>query len=363
MGIPHRITDPADVMDGFVQKVVNLCRMLHGQGHQVIHLGVEGSRVQCSEHVDVVTRDHWEEVCGKDEGTWAKNQLAGVPYQKYQTEWAKNATAAIKDRTGKPLESVVCMTWGDCQRGVDVNGQFCVEAGIGYVHAWAPWRIYESYAWLHYHLGQDKRMEDPPYYWPVIPVAYDMKMFDFNAKRGEDFLYIGRLQESKGVREAVETARLTGRRITITGPGDPKPFLAKHVDYLPPVGFEDWRRLLATCRALFCPSRYVEPFGRTPIEAMASGAPVISTDWGGHTEHVLQGVTGYRCRTMDDYVWAANNIDRIDPATCRDWARKNFDVHTIAPMYTQYFESLMGSGVQKPDWNFVNPGRNYPPIG
>ena len=40
-----------------------------------------------------------------------------------------------------------------------------------------------------------------------------------------------------------------------------------------------------------------ETFGITPVEAMASGLPVIVSDWDGYKDTVIDGETGYRIRT------------------------------------------------------------------
>jgi glycosyltransferase involved in cell wall biosynthesis len=57
--------------------------------------------------------------------------------------------------------------------------------------------------------------------------------------------------------------------------------------------------LLAKCRALVFPG--VEDFGIVPLEAMASGRPVIAYGAGGALETVVDGVTGivFKSQTVE----------------------------------------------------------------
>jgi SAM-dependent methyltransferase len=55
----------------------------------------------------------------------------------------------------------------------------------------------------------------------------------------------------------------------------------------------------------------------------------------------LHGITGYRCRNFEQYVWAIKNIDRIRPQTCRDYALNNFSLEAIAPKYEEFFQQIL----------------------
>jgi glycosyltransferase involved in cell wall biosynthesis len=264
------------------------------------------------------------------------------------------------DRVAKPWESIVCCTWGGTQIEATRDlSQFVVESGVGYRHTFAKYRIFVSYAWLHFHLGHEGKFDGNRWYDVVIPNAIDPSEFDFRPEdKNGDFLFMGRLNDDKGVGIAIETAKRARRRITIAGQGDPTRFLAgnSHVHYLPPQNLDERRKLMAQASAFLCPTQYVEPFGNVAVEAQMSGTPVISTDWGGFTETVLHGVTGYRCRTMEQFVWAAENIDRIDPSVCRQWAVDNFSPDRSASRYEEYFQMLLDLDGQ--GWYSPRPERS-----
>ena len=73
---------------------------------------------------------------------------------------------------------------------------------------------------------------------------------------------------------------------------------------------------------------------------MLSGTPVITCDWGAMTEFVVQGVTGFRCRTLDDMVEAGRQVDHLDSEKIRAWAISKVSCDVVAAQYEKYFERL-----------------------
>ena len=67
--------------------------------------------------------------------------------------------------------------------------------------------------------------------------------------------------------------------------------MPENVKMLGTVSEEKLVDLYSRCKGLICTDMY-EDFGMTPLEAMASGKPVIAVDEGGFTETVVNGETG-----------------------------------------------------------------------
>lgn len=104
---------------------------------------------------------------------------------------------------------------------------------------------------------------------------------------------------------------------------------------------------MAGAIASFAPTIYVEPFGNVVPEAMFCGTPVITTDWGAFTETVIDGKTGFRCRTFGEFVEAMDKAKDLDPRAIRAHAVENYSLDAIAPKYDRYFNrlsSLWGDG-------------------
>lgn len=344
LGLPHTQTTEEFTTCAFTQKALNLCKMLHRRGHEVIHYGVEGSNPECTENVSVMPQKTWLKEIGGHPGTSFYNIEQGGKLAPYHALFAKNMHAELHKRSGPRFTEIICQPWGGAQvtacQGID---QYQVESGIGYPNSWAEWRVYESYAWMHMHLGRDQLFGGKKWYWAVIPNAFNLANFTPVEKRGEDFLYLGRLNDDKGVLIAIQAAKEAGRKITIVGQGNPVPFLAgnPNASYLPPVGVEERRKLLAEAYAVFCPTQFVEPFCGVNVEAQLSGTPVITSDFGVFPETVIHGVTGYRCRSFEQFVWAAKNVDRLKGSDCSDWARANYSLERVAPMYEEFFQQIL----------------------
>jgi glycosyltransferase involved in cell wall biosynthesis len=344
LGIPHTITRQDYSACAFTQKVLKWCKMMMARGHTVYHYGHEDSVVECTEHVTVTTNDDLKMAYGNYD--WKKEFFKhNMSDHAHQTFYA-NAIREIGLRK-QPHDFILCF-WGRGHTPVSNEHPDCiaVEPGIGYLHEFSTnFAVFESYSIMNQTYGLCKAQ--PRWYDAVIPNYFDAADFQVNLNQdNEYFAFVGRLIPDKGVAIAVEITARLGVKLKIAGQGDLKSLLG--VDELPPhvehVGYVEPKarsELMGNAKALFAPTHFNEPFGGVVVEAMMCGTPVITSDWGAFAETVLHGTTGYRCRTMEHFLYAAKNIEKIDRHAVCKWAHSNYSLERVALMYEEYFRMIL----------------------
>ncbi len=346
LGLAHTKTNGQWYHCAYTQKVLRMGKMLTDLGHEVIHYGAEGSVLQCTEHVDVVT-DAEQAYCYEDKGwpiPFFDFNSGDFAYQKFN----ERAIREINARK-KPHDILLC-SMGNAHKPIaDATSVLAVEMGIGYTGVFANYRVFESYAWMAYVYGlyyKNMTACDGRFYDTVIPNYFDPDDFTFSAKKDEYLLYIGRLIPRKGVHLAYEIAQRVGMKLVIAGAGKLEdvgiPSDDPLVEYVGSVGPEQRNRLMGQARCILVPTLYFEPFGGVNVEAMFTGTPAITTDFGGFVETVDHGRTGFRCRTMEQFVWAVKNVDKLDPKYIHDYAVNNYSLHRVGLMYNEYFHQIHG---------------------
>ena len=130
------------------------------------------------------------------------------------------------------------------------------------------------------------------------------------------FLIVSELVPYKQVETAVRTFARNGRKLRIAGGGPEWSRLRKlakpNIEFLGRVSDADLRTLYSRCRAFLLPGE--EDFGITPVEAMASGKPVIAYARGGALETVPEcGGVLYQDASEEGLEAALRQFDELEP--------------------------------------------------
>jgi glycosyltransferase involved in cell wall biosynthesis len=258
----------------------------------------------------------------------------------------QRAAEAIRERW-QPGD-VIGIIGGLCQLDIvrqlaDLNPMVC-EWGIGYSGVIpGSFKVFESYAWMH-HVAGFYREDDIRFYDGVIPNCFEVSDFVQSDVAGDYVLYMGRPNPRKGLPIIADVAKRIGVPVLIAGQEGPE---IPGTEYVGLVTGRKKAELLAGALCVMTPTTYLEPFGGVAVEAMLSGTPVVATDWGAFTETVINGVTGYRCRMLGDFIDAIGRCRYIDREQVFAHARARYTTSVGSDLYGIYFdrlETLNGDG-------------------
>jgi len=187
-------------------------------------------------------------------------------------------------------------------------------------------------------------------YLATVHHGIDLDEFEATTEAGDDLVVLGRIHPDKGTAEAIEIARLSGRRLIICGPVvDPRyfaeqvePFLDdERVIHLGSIGPAERSRVLGASAVLLHPIRFAEPFGLAVIEAMACGTPVVAYRRGAMPELIDEGVTGFTVLDSDAAVDAVGRAAALDRAVVRAVAERRFGVERMVEEYLAIYRRLL----------------------
>jgi glycosyltransferase involved in cell wall biosynthesis len=218
-----------------------------------------------------------------------------------------------------------------------------VEYGIGYAGSWAPFRVFESWAWYHQTLGGQGTVDgDGNFYWSVIPAYFEPERFP-QSKGGDYILYLGRMTQRKGVEIVERVAQECDMPVIFAGEGE----MIEKITYdkaecVGNVGVKERAKLLANAHCLMYPTVYIEPFGCSQTEAALCGLPTLTSPFGAYSdrERVREGIDGWRCSTIGEFCWGVENADTLDREEIRRHARETYSLEAIRPLYEHYFNHL-----------------------
>lgn len=345
INLPHTQTTHEFDHCAYTAKVRKFCDMMMSLGHEVFLYGSEENEANCTEFISVISKEKQQEFFG---GNDHKKNFFNITWDPNDAHWQHmngNAIEEIKKRI-QPRD-FIGIIGGVCQKKIAdaFPGHMSVEYGIGYTGTFSKYRVFESYAHMHYVHG-DQRDDNGNFYETVIPNYYDEDEFPFVDEmdrkmfEGEPYyLFVGRLIDRKGYHIAQEVCEKLGAKLVLAGQGE-------FSGYGTHVGVIDAKyrgELMSNAIATFVPTTYLEPFGGVHAESLLCGTPVITTNFGVFTETVVNDENGWRCNTFEEFLDAAEEADKlldIDRAQIQSDAQERFGMLNVRHQYDEYFHRL-----------------------
>lgn len=337
VALPHTQVNKDFAGCAYTEKVRRFSLMMHQLGHKVfLYAGDDTADTAATEIIPCVS-----------EATRAR-EVAKVPHftqYPFDTndplwkEFNDAAIVGIRERIEKT--DFICLIGGTAQAPIAsaFPNHIAVEFGVGYGGVFSNFRVFESYAWMHsvYAGHQNPTAVDGKFFDTVINGYLEPEMFPLGKGDGDYYLYIGRIIDRKGYQIAQQVCEHLGKRLILAGPGNG----SGYGEFVGSVSPDERAELMGGAIATFAPTLYIEPFGNVVIEAQACGTPTITTDWGAFTETNINGVTGYRCRTLAEFIQAAKDVRNLDREAIRNHAINRYSLDTIGKQYEDYFKRLL----------------------
>jgi glycosyltransferase involved in cell wall biosynthesis len=184
----------------------------------------------------------------------------------------------------------------------------------------------------------------------TIHHGIDIRHFTFSNSHNNYLVFFGRIHPDKGVHNAIEIARRSGKELVIAGVIQDKnyyrdfvyPYIDdKQIHYIGSVNPTERNKLLGNAQALLHPISFKEPFGLSVIESMACGTPPVAFNRGSMSEIITSGHDGFLVNTVDEAVVKLDSIDSVNRINCRKTVEKRFTSERMIRDYISIYNRII----------------------
>lgn len=339
IGIFHTIHNQDYSHCAFTGKALRFAKMMQAQGYSVIEYANEGSESAAREKVVMLTKEELHNYVGDKQGGQKFHGDTAKADSPWHAEFESRLIPALRSRIDK--RDIICHPFGEAHRDLvkAFPSHIHLETGIGYPNLLeGAFKIYESYAWMHFHLGRENR-RGSDYEW-VIPNYFDVDDWEPNETPGKYIAFLGRIVPAKGLDTVYEIAKRINVPIKVAGQGDPTPWQHPNIEYVGPLTGRERSDFLRNAYCTLMPTEFVEPFGGVAVESLLCGTPVISRDFGAFTETIRQGFNGYRCHVLKQWLGAINAVAKLNRKQISDAARAQYSLQACGAAYDAALRQL-----------------------
>jgi len=306
-----------------------LIRALADEHPVVVYIHATGAFCPTGEYICQTTGD----ICSRHAGNECYPCLLAAGMKPSRFSFLLDETDALADACNDPRVSVICAS--------HYMKKFLTNQGV-----------------------EEKQITvNAPFFKPLAT--------DTSVQRDESLvLYVGAITEKKGVPHLLEAmSRLPDLRLRLIGPyGDSPapsierwlraPELAGRVEVLPPMPQSHIAEHYDEAAVLAFSSVWPEPFGRTGLEALGRGLPVVAFDCGGVPDWLDHGKSGYLVPRGDIAAYAEALLQVVsDRAQWEGFSRYALDTvprrFSADAFFQRYLPVLERTGEQRRSQNFT----------
>jgi glycosyltransferase involved in cell wall biosynthesis len=312
--------------------------MLQLYGYDVIEYANEGSESEAKEKVVMLSKKEYDDLLGNRDKKAFHGDSAAIG-TRHHSLFESRLIEEMKKRV-KPKD-IICHPFGHAHSRLlgDFPKNIHVETGIGYpTLVKGTMRIFESYAWRHYHCAKEDR-QGTNYEW-VIPNYFEIDDWEPKYEPGQYLAFLGRINSCKGLDTILEVAKYIDKKIVLCGQGDPTPWKHPNIEYWGPITGKQRSEFMRNAICSLMPTTFIEPFGGSGVEGLLCGTPLISTDYGAFTETVQEGFNGYRCKTLRDWLEALEVVENLDRKAIAEKARATYSLQACGKRYDKAFTQI-----------------------
>lgn len=196
--------------------------------------------------------------------------------------------------------------------------------------------------------------------WNIVHNGLNLDSAPFERRRGDGLCFVGRVDREKGILEAMEIARESGRPLKIAAKiGEApeerqfyeevfRPALVDRsdVEFLGEIGQAERNELLAESYATLMPGAWPEPFGLVAIESLACGTPVVARGVGALPEIIRPAVDGFFADDVKEMVFVLDRVAALDRKAIRASVIDRFSARRMVDRYLMVYASVLAPSDQ-----------------
>jgi glycosyltransferase involved in cell wall biosynthesis len=209
-------------------------------------------------------------------------------------------------------------------------------------------------------ISESQASDHPDLDWTIVHNGLKLDGAPFDRRRPEDLCFVGRVNPEKGIIEAMEIARLSGRRLRIaakigTTPAEVaynedvfQPALKRagsEIEFVGELSGHERDQLVASSYATLMPGSWPEPFGLVAIESLACGTPVLARRVGGLAEIIRDGVDGFFGDDVTQLAFNVPRVEALDREAIRTSVIDRFSAARMADGYEALYRKMLDPGV------------------